>query len=96
MMLKIVESVIKWLEIKICKLFQAESAKAVKLFLLCNNEDKAIQMIGEMEDALRWRDAEYANETLIHHAAKRNCKHFLQQILKNEKVLYILCLKKYI
>ena len=65
-------------------------AEKVKQCLEGNEEEKAIQMISEMEDALRWRDPEGYNFTLIHHAASKNSRHFLSEILKNEKVLCIL------
>ena len=77
-------------KIKIYKFFQAELAKTVKECLERNEEDKAIQMICNAEDALRWRDAECYNWTLIFHAVIKNCKHFLSTMLKNEKVRYIL------
>ena len=65
-------------------------AEKVKQCIKRNEEEKAIQMIGEMEDALRWRDPELFNFTLIHHAASEKSRHFLSEILKNEKVLCIL------
>ena len=78
------------LEIKINKFFQAELAKTIKECLERNQEDKAIQLICKLEDALRWRDVGHYNFTLIHHAMKENCEKFISTILKNEKVLYIL------
>ena len=62
-------------------------AETVNECLARREEDKAIQMICELEDALKWRDAEWYDWIFIHNAAFRYCKHFFSTILKNERLV---------
>ena len=63
-----------------------QKGKEVSQLLENNKQDDAFKIVMQEPTVLNWRDAAFANRTLMHYAAWKNCSDFLNKLFEEEKV----------
>ena len=63
-----------------------QKGKEVSQLLKNNKQEDAVKIAMQQPTVLNWRDAGFANRTLMHWAVDYNCSDFLNKLFEEEKV----------